>query len=121
MESSNRPDVGWTLFSFAAVVASNEAPQKALVTTCTRSPDMHAADRSSDIRALAGRILAHTRSEALRDRPDLRESLLEGARGLADYGELEIAMSILRLVSLNDLQAQATKSLRRALLGLTRR
>lgn len=77
---------------------------------------MHAAaKKTSDLEALAARILAVTRTEALRDHPDLRTNLVEGARGLADRGELEVAMLVLRVATLNTLQAQATRTLRRKL------
>ena len=80
---------------------------------------MHVAPKQqSELKDLATRLL--TRMESLRERPGVLAELLEGARELADQGEIDVAFAILRVVRLDRLRAAAAKSLKAELRAVVR-
>ena len=80
---------------------------------------MHVAPKQqTELRDLATRLL--TRMESLRKQPGVLAELLDGAREFADRGEIDIALTILRVVRLNRLRAAAAKSLKAELRSVVR-
>jgi hypothetical protein len=80
---------------------------------------MHVAPKQqSELKDLTTRLL--TRTESLREQPGVLADLLEGARELADQGEIDVALAILRVVRLDRLRAAAAKSLRAELRSVAR-
>ena len=80
---------------------------------------MHVAPKQqTELRDLATRLL--TRMESLREQPGVLAELLDGAREFADQGEIDIALTILRVVRLNRLRAAAAKSLKAELRSVVR-
>lgn len=80
---------------------------------------MHVAPKQqSELRDLATRLL--TRMESVREQPGVLAELLDGARELADQGEIDIALIILRVVRLARLRAAAVKSVKAELRSVVR-
>lgn len=80
---------------------------------------MHVAPKQqSELKDLATHLL--TRVESLREQPRVLAELLDGARELADQGEIDVALTVLRLVKLDRLRAAAAKSLKAELRSLAR-
>ena len=80
---------------------------------------MHVAPKQqTELRDLATRLL--TRMESLREQPGVLAELLDGAREFADQGEIDIVLTILRVVRLNRLRAAAAKSLKAELRSVVR-
>jgi hypothetical protein len=77
-----------------------------------------ASKQQPDVKGLATQLL--TRMENLRDQPRVLAELLEGARELADQGEIDVALTVLRVVKLDRLRAAAAKSLKAELRSLVR-
>ena len=71
-----------------------------------------------EVKDLATHLL--TRMESLRDQPQVLAELLDGARELADQGEIDVALTVLRVVKLDRLRAAAAKSLKAELRSLAR-
>jgi hypothetical protein len=80
---------------------------------------MHVAPKQqSELKELAAHLL--TRMESLRKQPRVLAELLDGARELAAQGELDVALTVLRVVRLDRLRATAAKSLKTELRSLVR-
>jgi hypothetical protein len=77
-----------------------------------------ASKQRPDVKDLAAHLL--TRMESLRDQPRVLAELLDGARELADQGEIDVALTVLRVVKLARLRAAAAKSLKAELRSLVR-
>lgn len=77
-----------------------------------------ASKQRPDVKGLATHLL--TRMESLRDQPRVLAELLEGARELADQGEIDAALTVLRVVKLDRLRTSAAKSLKAELRSLVR-
>jgi hypothetical protein len=58
--------------------------------------------------------------EGVREQPGVLAELLDGARELADQGEIDVALTILRVVRLARLRAAAVKSLKAELRSVVR-
>jgi hypothetical protein len=61
-----------------------------------------------------------TRMESLREQPRILAELLDGARELANQGEIDVALTILRVIKLDRLSAAAAKSLKAELRSVVR-
>jgi len=80
---------------------------------------MHVAPKQqSELKDVAAHLLA--RMEGLREQPRVLAELLEGARELANQGEIDVALTILRVVKLDRLRAAAAKSLKAELRSVVR-
>ena len=80
---------------------------------------MHVAPKQqSELKDVATHLLA--RMESLREQPRVLAELLEGARELANQGEIDVAFAILRVVKLDRLRAAAAKSLKAELRSVVR-
>jgi len=80
---------------------------------------MHVAPKQqSELKDVATHLLA--RMEGLREQPRVLAELLEGARELANQGEINVALAILRVVKLDRLRAAAAKSLKAELRSVVR-
>ena len=77
-----------------------------------------ASKQQPEVKDLATYLL--TRMESLRDQPRVLDELLDGARELADQGEIDIALTVLRVVKLDRLRTAAAKSLKAELRSLAR-
>jgi hypothetical protein len=77
-----------------------------------------ASKQQPEVKDLATHLL--TRMESLRDQPRVLAELLGGARELADQGEIDIALTVLRVVKLDRLRTAAAKSLKAELRSLAR-
>lgn len=79
---------------------------------------MQVAPKQAELRDIAKHLL--TLAETLREQRALRADLLNGARELASQGELETALSVLRVVKLDRMRAAAAKSLKAELRSVVR-
>jgi hypothetical protein len=61
-----------------------------------------------------------TRMESLREQPRILAELLDGAREFANQGEIDVALTILRVIKLDRLRAAAAKSLKAELRSVVR-
>ena len=77
-----------------------------------------APKQRSEFKHLATRPLA--RVENLRDRPRAFAAPLDGARELADRGEIDVALTVVRVAELDRLRAAAAKSLETELRSVLR-
>jgi hypothetical protein len=77
-----------------------------------------ASKQQPAVKDLATQLL--TRMESLRDQPRVLAELLDGARELAEQGEIDIALTVLRVVKLDRLRTAAAKSLKAELRSLVR-
>jgi hypothetical protein len=80
---------------------------------------MHVAPKQqSELEDVAMHFL--TRMESLREQPRILAELLDGAREFANQGEIDVALTILRVIKLDRLRAAAAKSLKAELRSVVR-
>lgn len=79
---------------------------------------MQAAPKHAEIRDIAKHLLMLV--EILREQPGVRVDLINSARELASRGELDTALSVLRVVKLDRLRAAAARSLKAELRSVAR-
>ena len=79
---------------------------------------LNVAPKQAELKDLATHLL--TLAQSLLEQPQVTEELLDGARELANHGEMEIALAVLRIVKLDRLRAAAAKSLKAELRSMVR-